>query len=126
MKLSLPAGLFFLTLFGGIAFMGYHLSIDLPDPLSAEESALLRAASEERERGLCQIAAACRDFSDAQQECAVADDFWNCVEAKMGERWSLTGLCSEDGKYVDLPSDMPRRTECVRHDNPPTWAFESP
>jgi hypothetical protein len=62
---------------------------------------------------LCQIKLVCRQYYSARQECAVAGNFDNCVQIKIGNK--DTSFCTNDGgvnepQYV---SDMPNEVECA-------------
>jgi hypothetical protein len=53
-----------------------------------------KRAKAERDRDLCQLAAACKRYSEARLECAPAGNFKTCLRIKMGDDAPYGGMCS--------------------------------
>jgi hypothetical protein len=98
----------FLVLFAlfAVGAVGVWLSEPPPTPeqVAASKAAdaaatkrhQLEAAEQERENFICDLVNACKKYATVRQECAVAGNFKNCVNIKMGrDDWSY---CSDDGK----------------------------
>jgi hypothetical protein len=73
-----------------------------------------RSAEKERTKFLCAVKSACSKYAEARQECAVAGNFDNCLQVKMGsEDYALKDSCTEDGKLAGVsPSDIPDPVSC--------------
>jgi len=73
------------------------------------------AKLEEQKDFLCRAAAACKKYSEARSQCAVAGNFKTCLRLKMGDDASYSGMCSgyEDGAAaVPLPPETPNAVDC--------------
>ena len=64
---------------------------------------------------LCKLAAACRKYSDARDQCATAGSLKACVRIKMGEDAFFADHCSGydiGASAVPLPAQTPSRMAC--------------
>jgi hypothetical protein len=79
----------------------------------AAESSRRTAAKTARAIELCRIKQVCANYAKIRQECAIAGNFWLCVDVRMGKQgFSPAAACTDDGQIVAPPTNMPGRGEC--------------
>ncbi len=64
---------------------------------------------------LCEMAAACRKYSDAREQCATAGNLRTCVHIKMGDDSFFADQCSAyeiGAPAVPTPPETPSRITC--------------
>lgn len=77
---------------------------------SNEERGARLARENARAKSLCRLRSSCALYPAARQECAVAANFANCMDIKVGVGW---GSCMNDGHLRNPPSDMPGWLACL-------------
>jgi hypothetical protein len=77
---------------------------------STEEFAARLARENARVKSLCRLRSSCALYPAARQECAIAANFANCIDIKIGVGW---GSCTNDGHLRNPPSDMPGWLDCL-------------
>lgn len=77
---------------------------------SNEEFAARLARENARTKSLCRLQSSCALYPGARQECAIAANFANCMDIKIGLDW---GSCTNDGHFRNPPSDMPGWLDCL-------------
>jgi hypothetical protein len=64
---------------------------------------------------LCHQAAACKKYSKAREECAMAGSFKTCLRIRMGDDALWSDTCSgyvEGGSALPLPPETPNSVDC--------------
>jgi hypothetical protein len=82
-----------------------------PDPRTPEQ----KAAKATFIKTYCQTINVCKKYGTVRQECATAGSFKNCINVKMGDSASYSGLemdCNNDGTIRWQPTDAPSMFEC--------------
>jgi hypothetical protein len=82
-----------------------------------KEAANKEAANKEaaNKTELCRLSAVCTKYGRSRQDCAVAANFENCMEIKMGHDASLILNCTDEGQIWSPPKDAPSAVECFFH-----------
>jgi hypothetical protein len=85
-----------------------------------EEAARLNGTEVARLNGpevadLCRLSAVCTKYGRSRQDCAVAANFENCMEIKMGRDASLTFKCTDEGRVGGQIPYVPSASECFFH-----------
>src|SRR5262245_24448684 len=71
-----------------------------------------KVAKAANDRALCNTASVCKKYGKVRQDCAVAGNFRNCVQVKMGENTSYAETdCNDDGTPRWQP-DTPNPIVC--------------
>jgi hypothetical protein len=63
-------------------------------------------------KNLCHLPDACAKYSATRLECAVAGNFENCIDVKMGHDGWLVDHCTTDGKPIYDDPRTPNVLEC--------------
>ena len=68
-----------------------------------------------RRNTLCHEGFICTKYRDVRQQCAIAGDFNNCVNVKMGSEPTYRLICTNDGELISSveKADMPSEIECL-------------
>lgn len=83
------------------------------DPSAKQQLAQMRAEKDARRSELCHLKQACETFAKVRQECAVAGNYGQCLDIKMGDDASIVSMsCTFDGKVALPPDDMPGSVDC--------------
>ena len=73
-----------------------------------------RSPEAEVKRQLCLYKRVCRKYASSRQDCAVAGDFQNCLQIRMGGEMRFVSECTNDGGIKNLNTDsMPSMLECI-------------
>jgi hypothetical protein len=81
-----------------------------------------RAAADENTKRLCALKSKCAKYGRVRQECAVAGDFQNCLQIRMGDvDLDAAFVCTGEGKPMIPESQIPGPVSCfqVSHSEPP-------
>jgi hypothetical protein len=73
-----------------------------------------KARETARAENLCRLRSSCAQYPAARQECAVAANFANCIDIKIGVG---LGSCTNDGHLSNPPSDTPSWLDCFLRDH---------
>jgi hypothetical protein len=71
------------------------------------------AAQTARTKSLCKAKAECSEYAAARQACATAGNFDTCMGIKMENYSSAQYDCTNDGKLISSPADLPNNFECL-------------
>ncbi|BCH11912.1 hypothetical protein MesoLj131c_61700 [Mesorhizobium sp. 131-3-5] len=85
----------------------------LADIEAKTADAKAKAQQQKRTKDLCHWADVCSTYGKARQDCAVAGDFQNCIDVKMGQETWRIPQCADDGTLLQPPVDMPGAIECA-------------
>lgn len=104
----------FLLVFLVVAAIGTQFDKRTPEQMRAAQQAReQQSAIREMKKIYCRELNVCRRYSSARQECAVAGDFNNCLDVKVGSTdLDYKDACTADGHFVETPENMPSDTEC--------------
>jgi hypothetical protein len=63
---------------------------------------------------MCRFVNECKKYGAVRQQCAVAGDFNNCIDIKMGKDLygGLAILCTNDGQFRGDKTKVPSQIEC--------------
>jgi hypothetical protein len=86
--------------------------------LSEVNSTLSNKGLNDYRNRLCHEQLVCTKYKDTRQECAVAGDFNNCINVKMGGEPMYRLSCAGDGELASAAdkADMPSEIECLLRD----------
>lgn len=92
-----------------------QMQAEAEDRARTEQQIAWRNAAREQTKELCATKSLCEKYGQARQDCAVAGDFRNCLQVKMGDKdYYQTYLCTNDGKVSGVvESDMPSALSCA-------------
>lgn len=66
----------------------------------------------QRTQNLCYQRALCLKFGEARQACAIAGNYKNCIDIKMGDDAMDLYPCMNNGTVWDPPKETPSRLTC--------------
>ena len=122
LAISIIGGLFLFAFAAGV----YRQFVPLtPGEVRAEQQAELASAeassaaqqrqsvATESAKYICHLKSVCENFAQARQDCAMAGNFDNCIKVKLGdENAALVDVCTNDGKLLYPPDQMPDFLSC--------------
>jgi hypothetical protein len=71
------------------------------------------AAQIARTKSLCKAKANCSGYAAARQACATAGNFDTCMSIKTENYSSARYDCTNDGKLISSPADLPNDFDCL-------------
>jgi hypothetical protein len=95
--------------------IGYGIVVFVGSCLWGALSEVTSALRNNYRNRLCHEHLVCTKHKDTRQECAIAGDFSNCINVKMGGEPMYGLSCTNDGELTSASdkADMPYEIECL-------------